>query len=252
MYNELYRRLIDLERRVAGLVVVGSVSQANHENGRYRVKSGDLESDWLPDIQPRAGKTRQWSGRDVGEQVVMACPSGDLAQGVIVGALATETTQAADKGNLHRTIYPDGSQIEYDDERHSYAMSLADKGTFDLSMGSGGAFSLAIEGGAKISAKDGVLEIYAPRGLMLTTDETIGINAQAMQTKLPKGISIKTDGDLGIEAQNVTTKAANHMHLQAGGVAIQSGTLSHNGSNIGQSHVHGGVAVGGSITTPPQ
>ncbi|WP_375637356.1 phage baseplate assembly protein V, partial [Bartonella sp. AP152HLJHH] len=108
------KEITDLKRRVANMVVVGKISHVDHKNARYRVKSGNLVSDWIPDTQARAGKTCSYEGRDIGEQVIVVSSSGDLSQGVIVGSLHTDANQAADKGSIHRTIYPDGTSLEYD------------------------------------------------------------------------------------------------------------------------------------------
>ncbi len=39
--------------------------------------------------------------------------------------------------------------------------------------------------------------------------------------------------------------------ITAGAITLESGTLTHNGKNIGDTHVHGGVVVGGSDTSTP-
>jgi phage baseplate assembly protein V len=148
-------KITDLERRVSNGVIIGVISQVDHAMARYRVKAGDLETDWIPDTQARAGKTRTYEGRDVGEQVVVVSPSGDLSQGVIVGSIHTEERQAGDKGSTHRTIYPDGTTIDYDDEAKAYKVAIAD----------GGSFALAIGGGVSLEASGGKLSVKAPGGI---------------------------------------------------------------------------------------
>lgn len=39
--------------------------------------------------------------------------------------------------------------------------------------------------------------------------------------------------------------------ITTGAITLESGTLTHNGKNIGDTHVHGGVVVGGSDTSTP-
>lgn len=153
------REITDLKRRMSNSVVIGSVSQVDHEQGRYRVKAGDLESDWLPMATPRAGKTSVYSSYEEGEQVILASPSGDLSQAVILGAIATTESQAGDKGNTHRTKYPDGTVIEYDHEAKTYKMNIAE----------GGGFALNIGGGVSLSASGGALTISAPDGIDFQT-----------------------------------------------------------------------------------
>lgn len=50
-------------------------------------------------------------------------------------------------------------------------------------------------------------------------------------------------GGIEINAPSVTINGA---------TAINGGSLTHNGSNVGSSHVHGGVAAGGATTAGPQ
>lgn len=129
--------ITDLKRRVSNAVIVGVVSSVDHKKHRYRVKAGDLESDWLPMTTSRAGGTRTYSSLTKGEQVVVAAPNGDLSQGIIIGSLATNDTQAADAGNVHRTVYDDGTVIDYDHDAKSYTMTVAEGGSFTLQMAGG-------------------------------------------------------------------------------------------------------------------
>jgi phage baseplate assembly protein V len=149
--------ITDLARRVSNTVLIGTISQYDHKLARYRVKVGDLETDWIPDTQARAGRTRTYEGRDKGEQVVVVSPSGDPSQGVIVGSIHTEEKQAADKGSIHRTVYPDGSVIEYDDEAKAYKMAVA----------KGGKFTLEIGEGVSLVASGDKLALKAPGGITL-------------------------------------------------------------------------------------
>jgi hypothetical protein len=82
------------------------------------------------------------------------------------------------------------------------------------------------------------------------------------------GITIHTPGDLTLTATgainatagtsvsitagtSITIDAASAALNTSGGVAIASSTLTHNGVNIGATHVHGGVQTGGSNTAVP-
>ncbi|MER8394078.1 phage baseplate assembly protein V [Mesorhizobium sp. M1340] len=149
------KHLTDLERRVSNTVLIGKVSQVDHEKARYRVKAGNFESDWIPFTSARAGNTRTYDSLDEGEQVVMVSPAGDPSQAIIVGSIATQAKQAADKGNIHRTVYPDGTVVEYDDEAKAYKMDVAE----------GGSFALNIGGGASVHGTGGALKLKAPGGV---------------------------------------------------------------------------------------
>ncbi|WP_336288354.1 phage baseplate assembly protein V [Bartonella sp. CB60] len=211
MLEKTVAQITDLERRVSGQIVIGHISEVDYKSGRYRVQSGELLTTWLPDCQVRAGKTQSWSSRDVGEQVLLASPSGDLTQAVIIGAIPTTKTQAADQGHLHRTIYADGTKIDYDDDAHTLVVKLA----------KGGSFKLEIGDGAEIKAKDGMLKFYAPNGIEFQSN---------------KNIAFKSGADLTLNANKAT---------------IEASKLTHNGQNIGSTHRHGGVQNGAGFTREP-
>lgn len=157
MSNKYDQRLADLERRVAGMVFTGTISKLDEEKGRYQIKSGELESDWLPMASPRAGTTKTYSHFSEGEQVVAVSPSGDMSQAIVMSAVSTESTQASDKANVHKTVYPDGTVVEYDHNSHSMKTTIADGGSFETTIG----------GGVSIKANGGELEISTPGGIAL-------------------------------------------------------------------------------------
>ncbi|WP_375607147.1 MULTISPECIES: phage baseplate assembly protein V [unclassified Bartonella] len=222
------KEITDLKRRVANMVVVGKISHVDHKNARYRVKTGGLISDWIPDTQARAGKTRSYEGRDVGEQVIVVSSSGDLSQGMIVGSIHTDANQAADKGSIHRTIYPDGTSLEYDDEQNTYALNIK----------SGGKFILTISDGVSLKGDAGKLELSAPEGIKITSERDLSLKAKG-------GISLKAGGDISLNSND-------SLSLHSGNnVSIHSSSLKHNGTNVGATHVHGGVYSGGSMTGGP-
>ncbi|WP_375610723.1 MULTISPECIES: phage baseplate assembly protein V [unclassified Bartonella] len=222
------KEITDLKRRVANMVVVGKISHVDHKNARYRVKTGGLVSVWIPDTQARAGKTRSYEGRDIGEQVIVVSSSGDLSQGMIVGSIHTDANQAADKGSIHRTIYPDGTSLEYDDEQNTYALNIK----------SGGKFILTISDGVSLKGDVGKLELSAPEGIKITSERDLSLKAKG-------GISLKAGGDISLNSND-------SLSLHSGNnVSIHSSSLKHNGTNVGATHVHGGVYSGGSMTGGP-
>ncbi|AGF74829.1 phage baseplate assembly protein V [Bartonella australis AUST/NH1] len=228
MFERRDKEITDLKRRVANMVMVGKISHVDHKNARYRVKSGNLISDWIPDTQARAGKTRSYEGRDVGEQVIVVSSSGDLSQGVIVGSIHTDSNQAADRGNIHQTIYPDGSTVAYDDEQNIYALTIK----------SGGKFILTISDGVSIKGDGTRLELRAPEGIKLISESDLNLNAKG-------DIALKAGGEISLTSSD-------SISLHSGNdTSIHSSGLKHNGTNVGATHVHKGVSPGGSMTGGP-
>lgn len=109
------QRTEDLYRLIANLLRIGVVFDVDLVAVRVRVFSGDLESDWLPWFELRAGTTTTWNPPTLGEQVIMLCPGGDLTAGIVLTGLNSEAIPAPSaSADEHVTQYPDGARTVYD------------------------------------------------------------------------------------------------------------------------------------------
>lgn len=131
------RDLTDLERRVANVVRFGVVSAADYGAARVRVTAGQITTGWLPVMTSRAHEDVTWWMPEVGEQVVVVAPTGDLAQGVVLGAVYQARYPApADRPTVHRQVYADGTIQEYDREAHHWLLDMrANDGTMEILTG---------------------------------------------------------------------------------------------------------------------
>lgn len=86
------------DRRSANSVMLGIVTAINSGAARARVQVGDLDTPELPVAQLRAGALSFWWMPTVGEQVVVVCPSGDVAQGVIIASIFAGNAPSSDAG----------------------------------------------------------------------------------------------------------------------------------------------------------
>lgn len=86
----------EADRRLENGVNLGVVTAINPGAGRARVQIGDLASPELLVAQLRAGALSFWWMPTVGEQVLVACPSGDVAQGVIICSVYAGNAPSAD------------------------------------------------------------------------------------------------------------------------------------------------------------
>ena len=93
------------DRRMADLICLGRIEDVDHDNKRLRVRSKTL-SGWLPWPAELGRNYRRWRPLAVGQQVILASPSGDLAQAVIVGMLYTHALDTPSKD-------PDTDVIEF-------------------------------------------------------------------------------------------------------------------------------------------
>ena len=126
--NELHRLLLNLIRK--GVVV--DVSHATTPP-KCRVSMGDLTSDWLPWLAPAAGDSREWDPPTFGEQVLVLCPGGDPAQGIVLHGLFSEHKWPPSfDPHTHSRRYPDDALIEYDHGTHSLSAELPSGATVTL------------------------------------------------------------------------------------------------------------------------
>lgn len=119
----------ELQRQLANLIRVGKVVELDEANARVKVSASGLTTAWLPWGTGRAGTTRTTSMPTVGEQVMLFSPYGDTAQGVVGFSLYQDDHPAAsDSKDKERTIYPDGSVVEYNSASNTLTVTVAAAG----------------------------------------------------------------------------------------------------------------------------
>ncbi len=115
---ELEYRVSELERRMNNMIRICTVEAVQGDRAVVRDGSG-LKTGFLPWVTRRAGKDREWWAPEPDEQVVLLCPHGEPALGVILPSIYRDMFAApASVRTVHRTIYDDGAVIEYDRAAH--------------------------------------------------------------------------------------------------------------------------------------
>lgn len=107
----------ELFRLISNLIRIGTVFGVDlaSQPKKVRVATGDLVTNWLPWLELRAGTTRTWNPPTEGEQVVVLCPDGDPAGGVVLLGLNSDAIPPPSSSEAeHVTDYPDGARITYD------------------------------------------------------------------------------------------------------------------------------------------
>ena len=116
----------EANRRLSNLVSIGTVEDVDYATATARIRMGDVVTAALPMIAGRAGGNRSWSPYEVGEQVCVFAPSGNLAAGVILGAIYADAAPAnGDNADVHRMTYSNGAVIEFDRAANHFRMALA-------------------------------------------------------------------------------------------------------------------------------
>lgn len=126
----------ELNRRVANLIRIGTIAEADYGRALARVRIGDLLTDWRPWLAPRVGGDIAWWPPEVGEQAILFSPSGELTQGVILAGLYRQAKPApADTADIKRTLFKDGAVMEYDRAAHRWRLSVPAGGKILLEIG---------------------------------------------------------------------------------------------------------------------
>ncbi|MFA7597667.1 MAG: phage baseplate assembly protein V [Novosphingobium sp.] len=101
----------DLAGKIGDLIRLGLVLSVDLGEGLAVVQCGDVESPPCPWIE-LAGQFRSWRPPSVGEQVLLVCPEGDIAAGVIVRGLFSDSFPAPAADENHHFHGPDGLTIK--------------------------------------------------------------------------------------------------------------------------------------------
>lgn len=112
-------KLTEIMRLITNLIRTGTVSEVDPVNWLCRVKTGDLETNWINWLTLRAGSTRTWWQPTVGEQVVLLSLGGNLETAFALPAIYSEAFPPPDYSeDGDTTEYSDGGFFQYDPARN--------------------------------------------------------------------------------------------------------------------------------------
>ena len=123
---EIETELEDLRRRAENHNRIGMVDAVDPGAGRCQVSHGDLKTPWIKYMNPSAGAVSETRIPSVGEQCLLINYGGGDggAQSVALCGLNSDAFPAvAAVPELHRRMYPDGTESSYDHEAHAFAWS---------------------------------------------------------------------------------------------------------------------------------
>lgn len=225
--------LPELERRMANVIRDGTIMAVDLAKRRVRVKSGEIETTWLPWPAGRAGPgKRRWDPPEVGEQVTMISPSGDLRQARVIPGIYQEAYDSpSSDGNKDHVTYGDGTVIEYDRASHTLLANL------------GASSILADRTKIVLTIGDTTLTMTAAG----TTLETPQLTVDAPQSTFTGNVTVQ--GLLAYQG-GMTGSGGSGASID-GPLSITGGTVTHDSKNIGSTHTHGGVDPGGGTSGAP-
>lgn len=219
-------------RLLANMIRIGTIEAADYATAKARVRLGDLVTDWLPWMVERAGPDRDWVAPELGEQVVLFCPSGNPELGIIGGSLY-QTAHAAngDSKDLRRVTFGDGTVCEYDRAGHKLNITIPE---------AGGELNVTTPGKVTISAATQV-NLLSAAEINLTAGAKISLTAPliALNGNIVQDAGV--GGTFHLKSSQITIE---------GPVVQTEGDLTSDGISL-QHHTHGGVDPGGSNTAQP-
>lgn len=108
-------QISDALRRMHNVASYGTIAEVDHGRGRVRVDIAGRLSDWLPVPGLVGNNFRGVMPMRPGTQVLVTCPSGDPANGVLSAILYSAALPPHDTtGNLDGLLFNDGARFEYD------------------------------------------------------------------------------------------------------------------------------------------
>ena len=172
----------ELDRRISNLIKFGTVQEADYINAKVRVKAGDILTGWLPWQTHRAGVDVTWFAPEIGEQVLLLSPSGELNQGLVITglyqALKPPPVATPDK---HHTVYSDGAVVEYDRLTHHLKAILPDGATTALTSSGG----ITLIGNITLTGTLTASVDVIANGISLHNHKHGGVTAGSAQTGVP-------------------------------------------------------------------
>ncbi|HCK1134917.1 MULTISPECIES: phage baseplate assembly protein V [Klebsiella] len=108
-------QLTEIMRLITNLIRTGIVTEVDRDGWLCRVKTGDLETNWINWLTYRAGKSRTWWCPSPGEQVVLFSLGGNLETAFALPAIYSDACPPpSDSESANVTAYEDGGWFEYD------------------------------------------------------------------------------------------------------------------------------------------
>lgn len=108
-------QLTEIMRLITNLIRTGAVSEVDSDKWQCRVKTGDLETNWINWLTFRAGNTRTWWQPSIGEQVVLLSLGGNLETAFALPAIYSDAFPPPNYSeNGSTTVFNDGGWFQYE------------------------------------------------------------------------------------------------------------------------------------------
>lgn len=121
--------ITEISRKLANIIRIGKIIEADYNNAKVRVKIGKLITNWLSFAAPRAANVTIWNPPQLNEQVIVISPDGDLSQGVVLPSLYQDAFPQISTMDTDTIIkFADGSVLKYDSSAKELTATLTTGG----------------------------------------------------------------------------------------------------------------------------
>lgn len=169
----------DDQRGIIGdMVRIGTVASVDLAAARVTVACGDVTSPPCPWLE-LAGGFRSWVPPVVDEQVVLLCPEGDIAGGLVLRGVYSDSFPAPLSTATARFLMPDGATIDYDPAVHKLTVTLP-AGSVDI------VADVNITGDVNVTGTITASEDVVGDGISLKSHTHGGVQAGSAQTGNPQ------------------------------------------------------------------
>lgn len=200
--------LQELSRLLRNMIRTGVIVEIDLDDGRCRVQTGGIVTDWLQWLTARAGRSRSWWAPSVGEQVVVFAIGGELDTAfVLPGIFSDDHPAPSASADAFHITFPDGAVIEYEPETGALTVS--------------GIKTADVTASDSITVTVPVVTVKAETRITLDTPEVVCTNKLTAATlEVTKGGTM--NGDIEhtggtFKSNGVQVDDHNHGKIQRGG-----------------------------------
>ena len=220
--DDLVARIDDLERRLARTLQVGVIDQADYDAARVRVRIGERLSPWLPWATRRAGGDVDWWAPEVGEQVEVHAPNGEMPAARVWPAwYSDQVPSPSNTPDIRLIRFGNGTEISHDRANNLLMLTTPD----DIQVHAEGNADITIDGNVSTTV-----------GGDMTANVTGALSATAATAEITSGGNT-INGPLAINGQITASQGMTAVgDVIAGGKSLMT-------------HTHPGDS--GGMTGPP-
>lgn len=128
--------LDDRNRRLHNTIIIGTIEEIDWKNYKFKLRRGNIVSKWLDWPSSQSNNYRYNPSLKIGQQLLLASPSGDFNNAAMIGqlwrpkfneAFAPPDVPEADRPTTELIVFEDGTEIRYDAKEETISIKTGFK-----------------------------------------------------------------------------------------------------------------------------